>query len=152
MSTMSDLSRWEPTRELTNLRTEMDRLFRDWLGGRGAQVTTAGGWAPALDVEETDDAYELHVELPGVKPEDLEVSLDEGVLTISGERKFYDEKSSEGFHRIERSYGRFHRAVRLPGQVEADQIQANFRDGILEIRVPKAPESKPHRIQVKAES
>lgn len=151
---MSDINRWEPARELAGFRNEMDRMFRDFFGGRGggAQITTAGAWAPVLDVEENDDAYELHVEVPGVKAEDLEVSMDEGVLSISGERRFYEEKSSEGFHRIERSYGRFSRSVRLPGRVEPEQIQATYRDGILDVRVPKAPESKPRRIEVKAES
>ena len=113
-------------------------------------ATNAGAFGPALDVEEDADAFTLHVELPGVRAEDVEVSIEENVLTVSGERSFYADKEAEGFRRIERSFGRFHRAVRLPARVDAGRVHAVHRDGVLTITVPKAEESKPRRIAVKA--
>lgn len=141
-------TRRDPFRELSTLQREVDRLFGDALGSRNAPAT-AGAWAPALDVEETEDDFTLHVELPGVAPDDVEVSLEENVLTIAGERRFYEDRESEGFRRVERSFGRFHRAVRLPDRVDADGVTATHRDGLLTISVPKAEESKPRRIEVK---
>jgi HSP20 family protein len=144
------LSRYNP-RELASLQDEFERMFRSFLGGGGSESapTTAGAWSPALDVEETEDAFVLHVELPGCRPEDVEVNLEENVLTVTGERRFYDEREAEGFRRIERRFGRFHRAVRLPDRVATDRVEASFDNGLLTINVPKAEESKPRRIQVR---
>lgn len=128
---------------------EVDRLFRQMLGGPESPAT-AGAFAPALAVEEDEDAYTLHVELPGVPADDVEVSLEENVLTVSGERRFYDERSSDTFRRIERAVGRFHRSVRLPDRVNGDGVTATAKDGVLTIVVPKAEESKPRRIAVTA--
>lgn len=138
----------DPFRELSTLQREVDRAFRDALGS-GSSPATAGAWAPALDVEETEDAFTLHIELPGVAPDDVEVSLEENVLTVAGERRFYEDRESDGFRRIERSFGRFHRAVRLPDRVAADRVTATHRDGLLTIEVPKAEEAKPRRIEVR---
>lgn len=146
------LGRYYP-RELAGMQDEFERMFRSFLGGgQGSESapTTAGAWSPALDVEETEDAFVLHVELPGCRPEDVEVSLEENVLTVTGERRFYDEREAEGFRRIERRFGRFHRAVRLPDRVEPDQVEANFDHGLLTITVPKAEQAKPRRIQVRS--
>lgn len=146
----NQVSRWEPARELSSLREEFERMFRQAFGGGGVEAASpAGAWSPALDVEETDDAFVLHVEMPGCKPEDLDVTLDEGVLTISGERRFYDEKDADGFRRVERRFGRFHRAVRLPSRVDAERIEASYDDGILRVRVPKAEEAKPRRVEIR---
>jgi HSP20 family protein len=128
---------------------EVDRLFRQMLGGQESPAT-AGAFAPALDVEEDEDAYTLHVELPGVPADDVEVSLEENVLTVSGERRFYDEKSTDTFRRIERAVGRFHRSVRLPDRVNGEGVTATAKHGVLTIVVPKAEESKPRRIAVTA--
>lgn len=146
----AELSRWEPLREFATLRDEMERMFRQGLGRPGMEAPLAGAWSPALDVEERDDSYLVHLEVPGVKPEDIEVTMEEGMLTVSGERKFYDDRDEEGFRRVERRFGRFHRALRLPSPVAADKVEASYSDGILEITVPKAAEARPQRIEIKA--
>lgn len=146
---MATLSRWEPVRELASLQDEVERLFRQVFGGEGA-VTSAGAFSPALDIEERDDAFVLHVELPGVSPDEVEVSLEDDVLVISGERRFYDEKSSDNFRRVERRFGRFYRAVRLPERIDADRVTATYKDGVLTVTVPKAPEARPRRVKVTA--
>jgi HSP20 family protein len=138
----------DPFRDVSSLSEEVERMFRQALGSR--ETATAGAWAPALDVEETEEGFTLHVELPGVAADDVEVSLEENVLTITGERRFYDERGTDGFKRIERHFGRFHRAVRLPDRVDVDQVDASYRDGILTVTVPKAEEAKPRRIEVRA--
>ncbi len=147
MNALTTRSR-DPFRELSSLQREVDRLFGDAFGGSSAPAT-AGAWAPALDVEESEDAFTLHVELPGVSVDDVEVSLEENVLTVAGERRFYEDREGEGFRRIERSFGRFHRAVRLPDRVDPDGVTATHRDGLLTIQVPKAEEAKPRRIEVR---
>ena len=147
MNALTTRTRRDPFRELSSLQREVDRLFGDALGST-SKPATAGAWAPALDVEETEDGFTLHIELPGVSTEDVEISLEENVLTIAGERRFYDERDSEGFRRIERAFGRFHRAVRLPDRVDADNVVATHRDGLLTIQVPKAEEAKPRRIEI----
>lgn len=151
------MTRFDPTREVATLQREFDRAMRDVFGASTAP-TTAGAWAPVLDVEETEDGFVLHVELPGVATEDVEVSLEENVLTIEGERAFYADREAgpnsaprgDGFRRVERSFGRFHRALRLPDRVDGDRVTANHRDGVLTIDVPKAEEAKPRRIEVTA--
>lgn len=144
------MNRWDPVRDVAGLQDEVERMFRQAFGSRGDAPASAGAWSPALDVEETEDTFVLHVELPGVKADDVDVSLEADVLTVSGERSFYDERESEGFRRIERRFGRFHRAVRLPDRVAVDGVEADYRDGLLTITVPKAEEAKPRRIPVRA--
>jgi len=147
--TMTQITGYHPFRDVSSLQEEVERAFRQAFGERAA-ASPAGAFSPALDVEETEDAFTLHVELPGVDAENVEVSLEENVLTIAGERRFYDERDAEGFRRIERHFGRFHRAVRLPDRVDADGVSAAYRDGLLTITVPKAEEAKPRRIQITA--
>jgi HSP20 family protein len=139
-----------PRAAFVSPRDEIDRIFRQLLGPEGDTASTIGAWSPRVDVEETDDNYVLHVEAPGVEVEDIDVRLDEDVLVIDGERHFYEEKEEEGFRRIERSFGAFHRALRLPTHVEADEVEATYTDGMLTITVPKAAEAKPRRIEVHA--
>lgn len=144
---MSSLTAYQPFRDVSSLQDEVERAFRQAFGDRQA-ASPAGAFSPALDVEEDEDGFTIHVELPGVKAEDVDVSLEENILTIAGERRFYDEREANGFRRIERHFGRFHRAVRLPDRVQADGVNASYRDGMLTITVPKAEESKPRRIEV----
>jgi HSP20 family protein len=146
--TNTTMRRYDPLRDVASLQSEMDRLFRGAFGGNAP--ATAGAFAPALDVEENEDGFTLYFELPGVAAEDVDITLEENVLTISGERSFYTDKQADGFRRVERSFGRFHRAVRLPDRVDADRVQAGYRDGLLTITVPKAEEAKPRRIEVRA--
>lgn len=145
---MATITRYNPLRDVSSLQDEVERVFRSALGDRAA--ANAGAFTPMLDVEETDDSFTLHVELPGVDASDVEVSLEENILTVAGERNFYADRDAEGFRRIERHFGRFHRAVRLPDRVDADRVEASYRDGMLTITVPKAEESKPRRIAIQA--
>lgn len=147
---MSTLTNYRPYRDVASVQDQFDRLLRQALGGGPDAAATAGAFAPAIDVEESEDGYTLHVELPGVPADDVEVSLEENVLTISGERRFYEDRSEQDFRRIERHVGRFHRSVRLPDRVRGDGVTATARDGVLTVSVPKAEEAKPRRIPVTA--
>jgi HSP20 family protein len=140
---------YSPLRDVSSLQDEVERMFRQAFGDREA-ASTAGAFTPALDVEETEEGFTLHIELPGVAADDVEVSLEENVLSVAGERRFYEEKEAEGFRRIERHFGRFHRAVRLPDRVDPEGVSASYRDGMLTITVPKADEAKPRRIEIQA--
>ena len=119
-------------------------------GGASPVTTPVGAFVPALDLEETEDAYTLHVELAGVRPEDVEVSVDGVTLTIAGERHFYDEQDGERFRRIERRFGRFHRVVRLPAGSDPDGIEATHRGGLLEVHIPKREDARARRIAIQA--
>jgi len=123
---------------LANLQDELDRLFE----------TPMRAWAPALDVHEDKDNFVIRAELPGLEREDIEVSLQDGALIISGERKF--EKTEEGVevHRQERYYGKFQRALTLPTAVAGDKVKAVYKDGVLMVTLPKAEEAKPKHIDV----
>ena len=109
----------------------------------------ATAWAPALDISERKDAYLVTVELPGLEPEDLDITMEDGLLTIQGERHFAHDSSEQQFHRVERRYGAFRRSITLPAHVMAEGIEASFEDGVLQILVPKTEEAKPKRIQVR---
>ncbi|HET7585961.1 MAG TPA: Hsp20/alpha crystallin family protein [Gemmatimonadaceae bacterium] len=129
---------------LFGLRREMDRLFQDALGG----ATTT--WTPAVDVREDQNAVSLDVELPGIDPENVDVNVDNGVLTIRGEKRAEREEGKEGeqYHLVERSYGSFTRSFQLPQGVDEDQIDANFHDGVLTVRIPKTALPQPRKIQI----
>jgi HSP20 family protein len=148
---MANLSRWDPFQDLLAVQDEMNQVFGRALGRseRSAGETATRAWAPALDIAERNDAYVVTVEVPGVKPEELEITLEGGVLTISGERRFESETKEEQYHRIERRYGAFRRSIPLPARVKADAIEASFADGLLQVVVPKAEEAKPKRIEVR---
>ncbi len=140
---------WNPFRQLTNLRDEIDRLFESPLSGFGELTQPfMGGWMPAVDLFEDKDNFVLKAELPGMKKEDIEVSVHEGVLTISGERKEEKEHKDAESYRAERFFGRFHRTVSLPTAVAAEKVAAGYKDGILTVTRPKAEEAKPKQIPV----
>jgi HSP20 family protein len=159
---MATMMRWDPFQDLRSAQEEMAQMAQmaqmsprlaHALGlhgqqqGSGRAETTA--WAPALDISERKDAYLVTVELPGVEADDLQITLEDGLLTIQGERQFTAESSEQQFHRIERRYGAFRRSITLPAQVQAEQIEASFDNGVLQIVVPKMEEAKPKRIQVR---
>jgi HSP20 family protein len=154
---MTTMMRWYPFEDLRSAQEDraqdqMDRLFAHALGlhgqWQGATGANTPAWAPALDIAEGKDAYLVTVELAGVKLDDLEITLEDGLLTIQGERHFANDSSEELFHRVERSSGAFRRAITLPAHVEADAVNASMEDGVLRILVPKAEQAKPKRIQV----
>jgi HSP20 family protein len=150
---MANLARWDPFQDLLAIQDEMNQLFGQATGQGGRTTGGEAGtraWAPALDIAERNDAYVVTVEVPGIKPEQLDITLENGALTISGERRFETETKEEQYHRIERRYGAFRRSITLPDRVKADAVEASFEDGLLQVVVPKAEEAKPKRIEVRA--
>ena len=139
------VSRWDPFQDLLAIQDEMNQVF-----GRARQGQAGGRvWAPALDISERKDAYVVTVELPWVSADDLDITLEDGLLTIQGERQFTSESAEQQYHRVERRYGSFRRSITLPSQVQADAIEASFENGVLEVVVPKAEEAKPKKITVR---
>ena len=136
------LAKWDPFRDLLSVEDEFERLL--------GRPTLRTAWAPALDVRETEDRFQVTVDLPGMEPEAVSVTFERGVLTVSGSREFSSEQQDETYHRIERSYGSFARSVRLPHVSDADGITATFDKGVLTVSVPKAEAAKPRTIEVTA--
>jgi HSP20 family protein len=143
------LVRWEPDRRLEAIQSDFDRVFDAFFGTRPANGP-GRQWAPAMDLVETDDHLVLKADLPGLDKDDVEIEVSDGVLTISGERKTEHEEREDGYHRVERAYGRFSRSLSLPDGIDAEQVKANFDKGVLEVRIPKPAERKPHRVQIGA--
>jgi HSP20 family protein len=138
--------RWEPFRELAALQSEMSRWMSQVAGAPTGNGQSSSTWLPAVDVWETEDELVLSFDLPGVPKDKIAVEFDDGVLTISGERERQDETSGDRFYRFERRFGSFSRSVTLPHGVTEDGINADYHDGVLEIRVAKPAEPKPKRI------
>ena len=149
---MSDrLVRWDPFRDLVSIQDELSRLFGRTYGGSESLRPSAGGvWMPSMDVYETEDKIVAKLELPGIEPAHVDVSVEDSTLTISGTREFSDEVKEESYHRVERRYGSFTRAITLPQTVDTEQVNANFDKGVLTIEVAKVEKAKPKKIQVKA--
>ena len=145
-----ETARWLPFQHLSTLRDEIDRFFESPLAGwnEGLQPFMSG-WSPALDVYEDKDNLVVKAEIPGMKKEEIEISLHDDLLTLSGERKS-EKKSDEGdIHRSERFVGRFQRTLTLHAPVDAEKVKATYQDGILTVTLPKAEAAKPKQIQVK---
>lgn len=142
---MASLVRFDPYRDVASLREDMNRLFTRALG---ESRSTTSAWSPALDVLERDDEILIRADLAGLTADDIDVQLDDDVLTISGERTFKDEVKDDHYYRLERSYGSFQRSVTLPQGVESDAIAANVENGVLEVRVPKSAEVQPRKITI----
>lgn len=140
------LVRWEPAREVDSLQSEVNRVFDAFFGN--AAGTRARRWVPAADLVETEDHLVLRADLPGLSRDDVEIEIKDGVLTVAGERRADHEEKSEGFYRVERSFGRFSRSMTLPDGIDADTIAAEFDDGVLEVRIPKPERRKPHRVAI----
>ena len=144
------LIRWDPFGELEQMQGRLNRLFSDGpLPRAGQDEMSFSGWSPAVDVEETDKEYLIKADLPDVKKEDVKVELLDGALTIEGERQQEKEEKGKKFHKIEREYGTFLRRFALPTEVDASKVQAEFKNGVLRVRLPKAPAVSPKAIEVK---
>lgn len=144
------LIRWEPVRELNTLQTEMNRLFNTLFD---APVPNGGNaslrrWIPAMDLVETDDDFVLRADLPGLSEGDVNIELEDNVLTVSGDRKSEHEERKEGYYRVERASGSFSRSLTLPEGVNPDAIKASFDKGVLEVRIPKPEERKPRKVAI----
>ena len=137
-----------PFRNAWNLPEEFSRLFWGLSRATEEDTETAAEWSPAVDVYEDAEALRIHAELPGLKKEDVKISVREGVLTLRGERKLESEEKKDNYYRIERHYGSFLRSFTLPKTVDADKIEAKMKDGVLELKVPKKPEATPREIKV----
>ena len=140
---------WPGFGRLTDLRDEIDRLFEAPLAELTRTSQILSGWTPALDLYEDKDNVYVRVELPGLKKEDIDLSLHNGSLSVSGERKSEDTYKDAEVYRAERFYGKFQRTVTFPTPVAADKAKAEYRDGILTVTVPKAEEAKPKHIELK---
>ncbi len=143
------LIRWEPTRELQSVHQEMNRLFGSFFDSPSSgSIGGSRRWVPAVDLSEDEHSIVLRADLPGLKSEDVAVEIDNGVLTLSGERKSEHDESKQGYRRLERSFGRFSRALRLPEGIDADSVEASFEDGVLEVTIPKPEQPKPRRVAI----
>src|SRR3954451_9954272 len=147
------IARGEPLRELNSLQSEMNRLFNTVFDAPSGGAGGGGGavlrrWVPAMDLVESGDHFVLRADLRGMSEEDIEIELEDGTLTVSGERKAEHEEHDEGFHRVERSFGAFSRSLTLPKGIDADAVSARFDRGVLEIRIPKPEERMPRRISI----
>jgi HSP20 family protein len=140
--------RWEPFRELSSLQTEMNRLFNAAFDTPPTDGGAARRWAPAMDLLETDDHFVLRADLPGMTESDVNIELEDNVLTVSGERKAEHEDKREGFYRVERAFGSFSRSLTLPRGVDAEAVSASFDKGVLEVRIPKPEQRKPRKITI----
>jgi HSP20 family protein len=143
------LVRWDPARELDSLQAEMNRLFDGFFG---TDSTTRNGalrrWIPSMDLVESGDELVLRADLPGMTEDDVSIEIKDNVLTISGERRSENEEKGESFYRAERAFGSFSRSLTLPEGVSPDAVKASFDKGVLEVRVPKPEERKPHRVAI----
>lgn len=144
---MTTLVRWEPFREIATLQNEMSRLMNTFtgLGGNGATSRT---WVPAVDVWETESELVYAFDLPGIPEDKISIELEDGALTVSAERERSEELSDDTLYRFERRFGTYSRTIALPQGVDEDKVTADYRDGVLEVRVAKPEQSKPRRIQI----
>ncbi len=143
------IDRWEPVRNVSDIQHEMNGLFDTFFGRPTARLTTGDRlWVPLLDMCETKDDLILNFELPGVREKDVSLSITGDLLTVRGERAFNQELKGEHYHDVERVYGKFERTVQLPMLVQADKVKATYRDGVLEVKLPKAEEVKPKEIKI----
>jgi HSP20 family protein len=145
------LIRWEPAREVASLQQEMNRLFSTFFdtpatGGNGGTVRR---WVPAMDLVETDDAFVLKADLPGLDENDVKLEVEDNVLTIAGERQAEHEEKREGYYRVERAFGAFRRSLTLPEGVDPEAVTARFEKGVLAVRIPKPEDRKPRRVSIK---
>ncbi|KAF0247069.1 MAG: HSP20 family [Planctomycetota bacterium] len=143
-----NLAKWEPFKELESVSDRLSRLFSR-TRTNGDEAVQLADWSPTTDVTETNEEYLIKAELPEVKREDVKISIEEGVLTFQGERKQEKEEKGKKFHRIERSYGSFLRSFTLPTEVDASKIRAEFKDGLLNLHLPKSEKAKTKVIDVK---
>jgi HSP20 family protein len=148
------LVRWDPVREIDSLQGEMNRLFSSFFDtptttrGAGNGTATVRRWIPAMDLIETGEHFVLKADLPGMDEGDVNIEVENNVLTVSGERKTAHEEKHEGYYRLERATGAFSRSLTLPEGIDAESVTATFHNGVLEVRVPKPVQAKPRRVQI----
>ena len=149
---MNTLTRWDPFKDVEELQNRLSSIFGQSptrRSGTESEVLPVAKWAPVVDVAESDHEYVIQAELPAVNREDVKVSVEDGVLTLSGERKFEKEEKNKKYHRIERAYGSFIRTFSIPSDVDPDKVRAEFKEGVLTVRLEKDERSKPRSVEVK---
>jgi|HigsolmetaAR202D_1030399.scaffolds.fasta_scaffold00022_95 Molecular chaperone (small heat shock protein) len=144
---MGAINRWDPFQEAISLREAMNQLFEGSFV-RDLPTNRLASFTPAIDLSETSDAFIVEASLPGLKAEDINVSIEDNVLTISGELQQKEEHKERNYHRVERRYGSFRRSIALPNSVQAEKVEAKLENGVLHLNIPKAEEAKPRRITV----
>ena len=145
------LVRWDPFRELEEMSDRLNRMFArpETRTSNGKETMIIADWTPSVDISETEGEYQIKAEIPDVRKDDVKVTVEDGVLTIQGRRNQEKEEKGTKYHRIERSYGSFARTFSLPDVIEADKVNAEFKDGVLNLRLPKSEKAKPKAIEVK---
>ena len=144
---LNSVTRWNPASAYLT-REPFSRLFDTFFNDLQGEEVANRGWMPPVDIQETADAYKLEAELPGLTKDDINITLENNVLRLSGERKFEKDAKKENYHRVERTYGTFTRAFALPQQVNPEGVRAAFENGILTLTVPKAEQAKPRKISI----
>jgi HSP20 family protein len=142
------LVRWRPARDLYDLRSDMDRLFSSWMRDFPVAGGESQAWLPAADVREVSEGFDIHLDLPGIQNQDVKVSVFGDTVTVRGERKDLVKQEDENWHRVERFVGAFERTFRLGTALDAAKVTAHYKDGVLQITVPKAESAKPKEIDV----
>ena len=150
---MATIARWDPFKELTTIQERINRLFDENIGKvRFPDIELAtGSWSPAVDIFETRDNVVLKAELPGLEKKDFSIEVKDNLLILKGERKCEKETKEENYYRMERAYGSFTRSFNLPTAVDKDRVKAKFKDGVLEVTIPKTESAKPKQISVDVE-
>ena len=143
------LVRWDPFRDLVSIQERMNRLFDDTLSRHGSEESFFTTWAPPVDIVEKEKEIVLYAELPGLNKEDIKLEIKDNILTLSGERKMEKEVNEENYHRVERAYGRFARSFTLPYNIKSGAVNANYKNGVLTVVLPKADESKSKQISIR---
>jgi HSP20 family protein len=148
---MNSVIRWEPFRNVNSLQEQFSRLFDTSFPGRSSEsnLTT---WAPAVDIQETENELVLKADLPGIDEKDIDVRTENNTLTIRGERKFEKQVNEDNYLRVERSYGSFSRSFSLPSTINTEAIHAEYKNGVLTVQMPKRAESKPKQVKVNVEA
>jgi len=148
---MNSVIRWEPFRNVNSLQEQFSRLFDTSFPGRSSEsdLTT---WAPAVDIQETENELVLKADLPGIEEKDIDVRIENNTLTIRGERKFEKQVNEDNYLRVERSYGSFSRSFSLPNTINTEAISAEYKNGVLTVQMPKRAESKPKQVKVNVEA
>lgn len=144
---MNTLMRIDPFRGIGSLQEQVNRLFEDTVRGRGDESSVAA-WAPAVDIHETQDELVMQADLPDVELKDMDIHVENNMLTIRGERKFEEKQKEQNYLRVERAYGAFSRSFALPNMVDTDKIRASYKNGVLRLELPKRAESKPKQVKI----
>jgi HSP20 family protein len=142
------LVRWTPMGNLQSFQHEMNRMFNQFFQGSNGEEAKVSTWNPSVDIYETDDALVIKAELPGVSKDDVSIDVHQNTLTLRGQRKHEAEVKDEQYHRVERSYGSFQRSFTLPSTIDYEKVQATFKDGVLELHLPRLESAKPRQIAI----